>query len=153
LKKLALLAMFVVMGLAFAAPQAPGYILDQYNKADCMYNVAGGMAESVDYFAGCGDGVNDVGINADGGCPGEELHSEMGYAWMDLLIYMDNQNYPMVAQQYAYIVSLYSEMKGMYLQYGIAYVLEYEPRAMGELMGSFASYQGSVLSCFSRSPK
>jgi len=139
LKKLILLAMFVVMGLAFAKPEAPEYILNQYEKARCMHDAAGGMGQDICSFTDC----------CEPGCPGYNTYSEMGNELLDLMSSMEDQNYPMVAQQYAYIVSLFSEMRGMYLQYGIEYVLGLGPQgSMGELMNSFAGYQGRLLGCF-----
>lgn len=143
MKKLILLAMFVVVGLAMALPQPrPTYILDQYNKSVCMYGVGWDMAETIDCsFTTC--------CNPDGSCPGSYVGVQINDAMEDLDGAFDARDYASVLQDYAVMVSLFNQMSGVYLQYGIDYVLDLgEEGSMGELMGSFASYHGELLGCF-----
>lgn len=144
MKKLALFAMFVVMGLAFAFPNTPDYIRDQYYKAECIYRNSEGMAGFID---------DDFGA-CNGECPGEEIMMDMESSMEGMQDHLnDNMSSSDLAsfeQEYMYFLSLFNEIRWNYLYYGLDYVLEGgdETWDMAELMDEFGDYNSQVLSCF-----
>jgi len=140
LKKLALLAMFVVMGLAFAWLPGPEYAEDQYHKASCIYQNSESMAVFIDdNFGAC-----------NGECPGAALIEEMSTSMTNLGMYKGT-DLTAFGQEYVYFLSLFNELRFDYLYYGIAYVLDgggEDFPDMAELMDEFGDYNSQVLSCF-----